>query len=318
MHNYECGYCIANILTGMSFGVYLLPNSKSLAFQHFICGLKTNVPSVGYIEELHVQREVFSHSGLEYCSLQRLTSLGLRSCDLTETDMIHLSELIPRMTCLTKLDISFNVIRCVQEDCFVKVLQALSHSRVTTLNIMHTDFCKNQSESFLAALKQLIDPSCGTLEEMLVGDYPRTVKMNSRVIDCLSAHSSLKSLTLYVDTPSLLSPLTSNTCLIELRVTVSSSSLIGMPAYSNLACLVSELVVSNKTLKHLTIERFKLSKDYSALKVIVASLHHNKTLLKLKVGLKYPPTVYETAFQYARDHDSELTLDPRIVYNFCS
>ena len=307
---YACGYCIANILTGMSFSIHVKSFLLSHNFQHFICGLKTNVPSVGYIEELLVHYQVISlRSDLAFCSLQRLTSLGIRCCRLNETDMIHLSELIPSMTCLKKLDISGNVISCVQlqEDCFVKILQALSHSRVTILDIRNTGFCENQSELFLAALKQLLDPSDGRLKELLVGEH--AWQMNSKVVDYLSAHSSLESLTLNETTPSLLSPLTSNTCLTKLHVMLSSSSMLEIP--EDFMYRVSELVFSNRTLKHLTIESFQLPQDYSALKILVNSLYHNKTLLKLTVGLEYPPISHEmvTAFEYARKHGTELTLE---------
>ena len=100
-------------------------------------------------------------------------------------------------------------------------------------------------------------------------------------------HSSLKSLTLYGPTPSLLSPLISNTCLTELYVTTSTKFGTGM---HGLAPVISELVASNKTLKHLTIGTFKFPQYLraSSLNAIVKSLQCNKTLLKLTLVLDYP------------------------------
>ena len=218
------------------------------------------------------------------------------------------------MTSLKKLDISHNII---SEDCYVKVFQTLSQSSVTTLNITYTGFCNNQSELFLVALKQLIDPSCGRLEVLLVGDSHAWTGKNCRVMDFLSTYSSLKSLTLCEATPSLLLRLTSNTNLTELNVSVSPSC-----SYSDLAHTVRELVVFNKTLKHLRIAGFELSVHHSVLKVIMESLQRNETLQKLTVHLGHRYPSHETAFEYVRKHDrkhdTKLTLDPRIVYTFDS
>ena len=309
LDSYACGYCIANILTGMSFSMHFMLLSQTLLhnFQHFICGLKTNVPSAGYIEELDVGRQTISPCpDLEYCSPQRLTSISLHYCELTATDMIHLSELIPSMTCLKELNISIN--DGISEDSFVKVLQSLSHSSVTTLHVQQTGFCIFKSESFLAALKQLLDPSCGKLEKLFAGDYYCT---ESQVMNYLSAQSSLKSLTLSGNTPSLFSSLRSNTCLTELHVKFLSTTLFDR---WDLVYTMNELVTSSTALKHLIIEMLKFPEDYFALKLIVESLRHNKTLLKLTVGLEY---MYGgTAFENVRKFDTELTLDPRIVYKY--
>ena len=108
---------------------------------------------------------------LKNCSLHRLTSLGMPYCRLTENDMICLSELIPSMSCPKKFDISHNETD-VQKDGLLQVLEGLSYSSVTALNIIGTGFSMIQtSDSFLAALKQLIDRSCGRLEKLLIGNH---------------------------------------------------------------------------------------------------------------------------------------------------
>ena len=270
---YACGYCIANILTGMSFSVkYKRLIFSNYDFKYFTCGLKTNIPSAGYIVELDADgSDISLYSALEFGSLQRLTSLHIFNCNAYKTH-----HLIPCMTCLNKLDIS-NSSAIVQEDGLVMVFESLLHSSVTTLNIMETEFCCYQSKLLLAiaALEKLIDPTCGRLEELLVGDLEWDE--NCRVIGLLSAHSSLKSLTLYgVPTP-LLSQFMSNTCLVELRVNTLEFEC------SNLVRVVSNLVAWNKTLKYLTIENMMDPENLGCLNDIVKSLHHNKTLLKLTV-----------------------------------
>ena len=84
-------------------------------------------PSVGVIRELNVFMLPCNVGELSTALLppHLLTSLRLSGCSLTNADMIHLSELIPHMTCLKKLYIGGNVTDGDQ-DGLLKILQQLS------------------------------------------------------------------------------------------------------------------------------------------------------------------------------------------------
>ena len=109
-------------------------------------------------------------------------------------------------------------------------------------------------------MKHLIDPSCGRLEELLVGNKVEGKEtVNYRLMNILSAHSSLKVLTLYRVRPSLLSQLIRNTCLTELCMINLDLICDENACSSDLADTMSELVTSNKTLKHLTIHFHRIT-----------------------------------------------------------
>ena len=307
---YMYGYCIANILTDFSFSVQFDYFDRQLNFHRFICGLKTNIPSVGYIEKLCIRSHNIRLSDIESFSFQRLTSLCLNDCGLTVTDVFHLSELIPRMICLKELDISGSI---VDPDGLLKVLQSLFHSSVTTLNVTCTGFCSYQNESLLAALKQLMDLSCGKLKELLVGDAEIQWTEHCKVIDLISAHSSLQSLSLCFHTPSMLYLFVNNTCLTELFI---GRYVADAYCYSD---VIRKLLISNKTLKHLAI-LFSIhlpeSCNYKFLKSIIEALQQNTTLLQLEVTISH----YESETSAVKLQLEELCLEPRVatVLKVCS
>ena len=98
-----------------------------------------NSPSAGVIEELS-----FSYVRPQLCEfnhlpLQEIRVLKLSCCELTNTDLLCLCELITNMPSLEELDLSLNEFT-PQDDGLLKVLQQLSHSNVTTLNVKNTEF----------------------------------------------------------------------------------------------------------------------------------------------------------------------------------
>ena len=234
-----------------------------------------------------------------------LTSLKLFDCSLTNADLIHLSELIPHMTCLKKLDISFNKITDGDQDGLLKILQQLSHSNVTTLDIKDTGLCRLLRDSphdSYSALKQLVCPSSGKLEELWVGDYDDD---DSRLASLVSAPSSLKSLELeYTSLSGHVSSLKNNTCLTKLTLLYY--------VWSVLAPHIAQILEHNKTLQHLELKWFT-KHDIDAVRTIVRALPGNNTLQSIGLRISDAGDDDEVS-RYMRTHHEELTLDPRIHY----
>ena len=96
---YAVGYCIANFHTGVSWSVDIIVEKDLTSF---ICGLNTNVPSVGVIEKLHI----------EECEDINIREFPLVLLDVTVLEAWscgdYYSELISNMTSLKELDMENN------------------------------------------------------------------------------------------------------------------------------------------------------------------------------------------------------------------
>ena len=254
LDTYALGFCISNFDTGVSWSVDMNNHSTP-----FACGLKRKTPSVGVIRWLRIFECGCNVGELSTALLppHLLTSLTLSGCALTNADLIHLSELIPHMTCLKKLDIGINDVTDGDQDGLLKILQQLSHSNVTTLNINNTGFCRLLRDSphdYYSALKQLVCPSSGKLEELQVG-YHDDDDDNSdddddddddRLASLVSAPSSLKSLRLYHNILSgHVSYLKNNTCLTKLTLWYHD--------WSGQAPHIAQILEHNKTLQYLEL-----------------------------------------------------------------
>ena len=215
------------------------------------------------------------------------------------------------MTCLKKLNIS---IIDEDQDGLLQILQQLSHSNVTTLNIINTGFCRLLSDSphdSYSALKQLVCPSSGKLEELSVGDdddddCDDDDDDNSRLASLVSAPSSLKSLVLWHTSLSgHVSSLKNNTCLTKLTLWCDD--------WSGQAPHVAQILEHNKTLQHLELKG--LSKhDIDAVRTIVRALPGNNTLQSIGLRIIGAGRSEDEVSRYMRTHHEELTLDPRIHY----
>ena len=76
------------------------------------------------------------------------------------------------MTNLEKLDIQRNPCTEGGVDGLLKVLQQLSYSNVSKLNIKDTGYCKLlHVTDHYSIMTQLIDPSSGKLKELDAGDF---------------------------------------------------------------------------------------------------------------------------------------------------
>ena len=153
LDSYALGYCIANFHTGVPWSVkihvYLTP---------FMCSFKTNAPSVGVIQQFH----------LNTCQIVDIRELPLNDLVVLKleyliADLISLSEHIPHMSHLKELSISHFQKNCVQfyEDGLLEILQQLSHSNVTILDITETGvdrLLKDSPHDYYSVIKTLICP----------------------------------------------------------------------------------------------------------------------------------------------------------------
>ena len=244
LDTYALGFCISNFHTGVPWSVWISNHSTP-----FVCGLKRKIPSVGVIKELDMFHCRCHFGELSSTLLQPphlLTSLSLSDCSLTNADLILLSELIPHMTRLKELDISDNNDPDEDQDGLLKILQQLSHSNVTTLNISDMGFCrllKDSPHDYYSALKQLVCPSSGKLQGLSVGDRDDD---DSTLASLVSAPSSLKSLVLhYSGLSGHVSYLKNNSCLTKLTILCDD--------WSGRAPDIEHILEHNKTL-HLDLK----------------------------------------------------------------
>ena len=271
---YALGYCISSIPTGVAWEIKCYFSRA----EYFTKSFMKNTPSANVI---NVIKKIFFFAcdALQLCDfkhlpLQEVRVLRLMFCYLTNTDLIHLSELILNMPSLEELDLSYNQLIFLG-DGFLNVLQQLSHSKVTTLNISSTNLCcllESECLDYVSALKCLIDPSSGRLQELTAGDDD-----DDGTLSCLlSPPSSLRTLHLYA--PNLcFSHFEDNTCLTTLLIDGLKWSDLQLSA-------VVKIVKHNKTLLYMTLVH-TLFEDMPdpILGAIADALQWNTTLQEFKV-----------------------------------
>ena len=301
LHLYALGYCISSIPTEMALEVECIISPADYFTKPFM----KNTPSANVIKKIYF----FRCSALQLCDfkhlpLQEVRVLRLRDCDFTNTDLIHLSELIPNMPSLEVFGLHDEF---PPQDGFLKVLQQLSHSNVTTLNIHSTGFCSllqsNSRCDYISALKSLIDPSSGRLQELRAGDDDGD---DGTLASLLSPPSSLR--TLHLCKPNLcISHFEDNTCLTTLRIDVIKWSDLQLP-------VVVKIVKHNKTLLYMKRRFFvllELNKPEAVLRAIADALQGNTTLQE-----------FEVACHHNLSRHKEITLDKRLVWTkiliFCA
>ena len=211
------------------------------------------------------------------------------------------------MTCLKKLDISNinNIIQWQERDSdsnwFVQTLQQLSHSNVTTLNIMNISLHIEHSAfaEYYSALKQLICPPSGKLEELSITIAGLQLSTTDPPLhECLASlvcgPSSLKSLELLHDHSSYLHHLMNNTGLLKLKLNFFIS-LSSFETFSEQVPHIVQILEHNKTLQHLELDNDMNIED---MRTINSALPGNNTLQKIVVDFR-------------TDH-LKLSLDSRI------
>ena len=289
---YALGYCISSIPIGVAWEVECFYSPT----EYFTKPFMKNTPSANVIKKLSFSG-TFDIIELQLCDFKHLRFLHL-DCDFTNTDLIHLSELILNMPSLEVLELHHQL--TPQDDGFLKVLQQLSHSNVTTLSIRGIGFCSllqsNSRHDYISALKSLIDLSSGRLQELTAGDDTGDGD-DGTLASLLSPPTSLRKLHLWE--PNLcFSHFEDNTCLTTLSI-VDWSNLL-LPA-------VVKIVKHNKTLLYMKLtmcyvpELDKRARD-PVLGAIADALQGNTTLQEFEVACHHDP----------RQHKA-FTLDKRLV-----
>ena len=272
---YALGYCLANFQTGVSWELSI----RHSLLSPLISGLRSNMPGIGQSPMSHCA-DVGEWKSQPF---HDLTALKFNLCTLTTADLVHLSELIPHMTHLKKFFFRGN--RDYDQHDLLKILQQLSHSNVVSLDISHTGFCRMLRESphvYFSALKQLVCPSSGKLEELAVGD--NEYMYNGGVLASLvSAPSSLKSLALRdADLSSHVSHLKDNTCLTELTIRYTKKWSEELFPY------IIIILEHNKTLQSLHLycnflANESMSITIDAIRTINSAISDNTTLQIIKI-----------------------------------
>ena len=173
LDQYALGYCISSIATRMTWKVTFFSDDFTSIGYFTKPFMINNSSSVGVIEMLYFHKVQPQLCEFKHLPLQEIRVLELIGCELTNTDLLHLSELITNMPSLERLDLSQNEFT-PQDDGVLKVLQQLSHSNVTTLSVEYTWFYRlfqsNSTHDYCSALKSLINPSSGRLLELSADD----------------------------------------------------------------------------------------------------------------------------------------------------
>ncbi len=285
---YALGYCIANFPTGSTLWILEINNA---AVEFLVSGLtlKQPVAGAGIIGEFYLSIMPESKINLaafkfghHFRSLRVLSLAGSGSL-YSSRDLIDLSKIIPDMHCLETLDISTRNWDVPGDHenhsrSMLRVLQKLSGSSVTSLNIKETGFTtffKESHREYYPALKALIEPSSGKLKELSVGDHDSDYRDSAdHLMEPLSSSSSLETLHLHYLPPHL--SLMNNTNLTKLTVFCGTSK--SAPELS--AITIAEIVKHSMVLKHLEVKRFSIPTDINALKIIANAVIYNNTALK--------------------------------------
>ena len=298
---YALGYCIATFPMGVSWDVTLQGN----VHHSFTCGLQTNIP-VGIIEEMNILNCPVRFTELKSNPIYQVSNLALICCQLTNADMVLLSELIPQLTCLMSLSIQLNHVTDGQQEGLLKVLHQLCHSNVTLLDISETGLGEllNSPHDYSSAIKHLIDPSSGKVESLVVGENHDS-SVDNALVDLLSAPSSLKDLHLHTSRLSLhVEHLKNNTQLHLLRL-----------KHPQVPYLLDNIISHNKTIRTVVLEDFLITEhNIDAVRPLVNAIHGNMTLKRIDLHIKGLGDSDKAVFDYMTTHHRDLTLDSRITW----
>ena len=299
---YALGYCIATFPMRVSWDVTLWGN----VHHSFTCGLQTNTPNVGVIETMKILNCPVRFTELKSNPIYELINLSLMYCQLTNADMVLLSELIPQLTCLRIFSIQYNHATDGQQEGLLKLLHQLCHSNVTYLDISNIGLGEflNSPHDYSSAIKRLIDPSSGKLEFLGVGENDDS-SVDNALVDFLSAPSSLKYLFLSTSCLSLhVEHLKNNTQLHALQL--DHFDMISQVPY------LVDIVSHNKTLHDVILYAFLLNID--AVRPLVNAIHANRTLERIEFHFKGLGDSNIAVSDYMTTHHRDLTLDSRITW----
>ena len=314
---YATGFCIANFYTEVTKLVSVFRYSTP-----FVCGLKKRISTCktprASISRLDVCHCIVDGSILKEILPYRVSFLRFYDCCFTNADLIHFSELIPDMTSLETLQLYLHNdsnYKDLDQGLF-HILQHLFHSNVTSLDVAYPNFCRSLRDSthdLSSALKTLVCPSSGKLEDLSVGsaydddDDGGDDDDSGLLASSISAPSSLKSLGLgRTSLSGHVSYLKNNTCLTKLTFFPIDWS-------GQVAHLV-QILEHNTTLQHLELG-FDIDDDIDAMKtIIMEALPKNQNLHHIVISIYGTGDSNDELLSYMRTHHEELTKDQRIEY----
>lgn len=306
---YAIGYCIANFPIGVRWSVKLEGDTH----HSFTSGLMTNTPSVGDLAGLHLFRCQLDVADLKSNPLRYATHLGLTFCELADTDMTALSEVIPHLTCLKALSIDGNLATDGQQDGLLKVLQQLYHSKVIELHMSNTGLEEllDSPHDYSLALNHLLNKDSGKLEVLAIGSTDNKSD-GKNVADLLSGDPlSVHSLGLFFHSlSSHVVHLKENTWLVGLGLFFNKFP----PHISDMV----DIVNSNKTLQYLAFLVYSICDEsvIDSLRPLVSAIYTNDTLQKILFFTLGIGENDEAVSDYMTTHHKELTTDPRLLWKF--
>ena len=268
LDEYALGYCISSIAKGMTWKVNFSIDNDIISAEYFTKPFMiNNSPSVGAIEVLSFYNVRPQLCEFKHLPLQEIRVLELSGCELINTDLLHLSELITNMPSLEKLYLKDNEFT-PQDDGLLKVLQQLSHSNVTTLNVNLTDFNmlfqSNSTHDYLSALKSLINPLSGRLLK-LSAENDDSEDIGDGTFESLLFPSSLRMVrSNYVRVED-------NTCTFHVNHWISPD-------------LVNK-IVKHITFQHLILDPWDMNNEDHLMSAIADALQENTTLQRVHVRI---------------------------------
>ena len=181
---YALGYCIANSSCSWKICGIAAEGIASIA-----SALTSQMPIHGQIEFIKVSSEgqkIACLDKLPKCICESLTDLNLSHCGLDDDACNSLSNLIPLLTNLRKLDIGDNPF---MPGGALKLLQSLGHLKhFQYLDLLHAKL----SIDDLQALSLLIKPN-GTLQSLVIGEQDMSTDIVEHMVDIVLQDSSLHS-----------------------------------------------------------------------------------------------------------------------------
>ncbi len=295
---YALGYCISISPTRIPWKVSLYYGDVG---PYFIAGLKNNsYNGAACIQELTFKYSSDLHIDADWkvlFVLDALVSLTFIHYNLSDSSLAHLVELIPLMINLQELHIFANL----KEDNnnWIKVLNQLSLTNLRYLELgeFYADLTPNLYDDYCSALRRLIRPCTGKLEELFI----HTKTCDDKLMRVLSSESSLKSLTLHL----ILSDGSDSFPITYFKHNTSLNALT-MIEDDNWSASghISEVIKFDTTLQHL---KFGTLLNLDGLELIAQALHENTTLHEVTIIAGYD------------DDGSRITkptflTDPRIVW----
>ena len=166
---------------------------------------------------------------------------------------------------------------------------------------------------YYSAIKVLICPQSGRLEELHIGDFGSGV-YDDKLAGLVSGLSSLKTLALSCASLSPHVPyLMRNTCLTTLVLKVVTILLTAN--YSTIADIphVATILKHNKTLQHLKFEEVSLH-HINSLRTLIGIVSSSNTLKSIRIGIAGAGDSDVEILDYMRTHHRDLTSDHRITW----